>query len=109
MFARNVSIQLKPSMLNDYNQIFTSEILPLLRKQKGFQGELSFCNANSLDLTVISLWDTREHADLYGNNVYGDVVKLMARSVNGTPKVRGEDVIHSSFMPSMIEPLTAVA
>ena len=109
MFARNVSIQLKPAMLNDYNQIFTAEVLPMLRKQKGFQGELSFCNPNSLDLTVISLWDTREHADLYGNNAYAEVVKLMARAVNGTPKVRGEEVVHSSFMPSMTEPVAAVA
>ncbi len=40
MFARNVSIRLKPNMLSDYTRTFEKEILPLLRKQKGFKDEI---------------------------------------------------------------------
>jgi hypothetical protein len=94
-------------MLNDYNQLFTAEVLPLLRKQKGFRGEFNFCNANGRELTAISLWDTREHADLYANNTYADVIKLLSRIIDGTPTVRTEDVIQSSFMPSLVEPAAA--
>ena len=36
MFARTVSIHLKSNMLSDYNRTFEKDILPLLRKQKGF-------------------------------------------------------------------------
>jgi hypothetical protein len=109
MFARNVSVHLKPTMLNDYNKTFTNEVLPLLRKQKGFQNEISFCNPNSLDLTAISLWDTRENAELYAKNTFGEVVKLLSKTIDGTPQVRSEEVIQSTFMPQAAEPVAARA
>lgn len=101
MFARRISIHLKPEMLNDYTKTFTNDVLPLLRKQKGFQNEISFCNPNSLDVTAISLWDTRENAENYGKNNFPEVVKLLSRTFDGTPQVRGEEVIQSTFMPNV--------
>jgi hypothetical protein len=41
MFARNVSIQMKPNTLTEFTRTMDSEILPLLRKQKGFQDEIT--------------------------------------------------------------------
>ena len=38
MFARNVSIHLKSNTLSEYGHAFESQILPLLRMQKGFWG-----------------------------------------------------------------------
>jgi hypothetical protein len=38
MFARNISIHLKSNMLSDYTRAFENDVLPLLRKQKGFKG-----------------------------------------------------------------------
>ena len=109
MFARNVSVHLKPAMLNDYTKTFTAEVLPLLRKQKGFQNEISFCAPNSLELTAISLWDTRENAELYAKNSYAEVVKILSKSIDGTPKVRSEDVIQSTFMANVDAPVAAHA
>lgn len=109
MFARNVSVHLKPAMLNDYTRTFEKDVLPLLRRQKGFQNEITFCNPNSLDLTAISLWDTRENADLYSKNSYAEVLTLLAKTIDGTPQVRSEDVVHSTFMPSVVEPIVARA
>jgi hypothetical protein len=42
MYARNVSIHLKPNMLSDYTQTFEKDVLPLLRKQNGFRDEIAF-------------------------------------------------------------------
>jgi hypothetical protein len=42
MFARNVSIHLKPNTLSDYTRTFEKDILPLLRKQNGFKDEITF-------------------------------------------------------------------
>jgi hypothetical protein len=39
MFARNVSIHLKNNILSEHGHVFESQILPLLRKQKGFKDE----------------------------------------------------------------------
>ena len=41
MFARNVSFHLKSNMLSDYTRTFDKDILPLLRKQNGFKGEIT--------------------------------------------------------------------
>jgi len=109
MFARNVCVHLKPAMLNDYNKTFANDVLPLLRKQKGFQDEISFCNPNSLDVTAISLWDTRENAELYAKNTFAEVMKLLSKTIDGAPKIRSEEVIHSTFTPRGNEPVAARA
>ena len=97
MFARTVSVHLKPSMLNNYTSTFDKEVLPLLRKQKGFQNEITLCNPNSLDLTAISLWESREAADTYSREIYPQVLKALARVVEGTPEVRGCEVVFSTL------------
>ena len=42
MFARSVSIRLRPNSVAAFRQTIEKEILPLLRKQKGFEDELTF-------------------------------------------------------------------
>lgn len=109
MFARNVSVHLKPSMLNEYTKTLQNDVLPLLRKQKGFQNEISFCNPASLNVTAISLWDTRENAELYGKDSFAEVVKLLGKTIDGTPQVRSEEVIYSTLITPVAEPIAARA
>jgi hypothetical protein len=59
MFARNVSIHLKSNMLSDYTRTFEKDVLPLLRKQKGFKDEITFSSPGETDVTAISLWDNK--------------------------------------------------
>jgi heme-degrading monooxygenase HmoA len=68
MFARNVSFRLKSNMHSDYTRTFENEILPLLRKQKGFKEEITLSNPNSQDAVAISLWDSKANADAYNTN-----------------------------------------
>ena len=42
MFARRVSMQLKPNSVAEFTQRIEKDILPLLRKQNGFQDEITF-------------------------------------------------------------------
>ena len=97
MFARNVSIRLKPNMLSDYTRTFEKEILPLLRKQKGFKDEITFANASGVDVTAISLWENKTDAEPYNTNIYPQVLKTLARFIEGTPKVQTSDVVNSTF------------
>jgi hypothetical protein len=97
MYARNVSIKLKPSMLNDYNKTFELEVLPLLRKQKGFKDEITFFVADSNDVIAISLWDNKESAEAYNTAGYPEVLKLLTKTFDGSPKVRTSELIHSTF------------
>ena len=97
MFARNVSIHLKPNMLSDYTRTFEQEVLPLLRKQKGFKDEITFADASGVDVTAISLWENKTDAEAYNTNTYPQVLKTMARFIEGTPVVQRGEVVNSTF------------
>ncbi len=97
MFARTVSIHLKSNMLSDYNRTFEKDILPLLRKQKGFRDEITLSNPSSLDAIAISLWETRADAEAYNTSTYPEVLKTLARMIDGTPKVQTFEAVASTF------------
>ena len=97
MFARNVSFHLKSNMLSDYTRTFEKDVLPLLRKQNGFKDEITFAGLGGVDVTAISLWENKTDAEAYNTNTYPQVLKSMARFIEGTPKVQTSDVVASTF------------
>jgi hypothetical protein len=97
MFARNVSIHLKSNMLSDYTRTFEKEILPLLRKQNGFKDEITFAGPGGVDVTAISLWNNKNDADTYNTNAYPQVLKTLAKFIEGTPQVHTFDVVTSTL------------
>ena len=62
-FARNVHFQIKNGKEQEFNNLFEKDVLPMLRKQGGFQEEVTLVNPRSAQ--AISLWDTRKSADTY--------------------------------------------
>jgi len=97
MYARNVSMHLKGNTPGEFTQTFEKDILPLLRKQNGFKDEITFVSPNSKDAIAISLWDRKESAEAYSRDAYPQVLKGLAKVVEGTPEVRGYDVASSTF------------
>ncbi len=97
MFARNVSIHRKSNTLSDYTRTFEKDVLPLLRKQKGFKDEITFPGPGGVDVTAISLWENKTDAEAYNTNTYPQVLKTMAGFIEGTPKVETSDVVNSTF------------
>ena len=102
MFARNVSFHLKSNMLSDYARAFDKDILPLLRKHSGFKDEITFSGPGGVDLNAISLWDNKTSADNYNANTYPEVLKTMARFIDGTPN-GANDVANSTLHKSVLE------
>ena len=97
MFARSVSIHVKSSMLSDYTRTFENEILPLLRKQKGFKDEITLSNPGNPEVIAISLWDNKASADTYNNQVYPEVLKKFSNMLDGTPKVNTYEAVISTI------------
>jgi len=97
MFARRVSMQLKPNTSTQLTEKFEKEVLPMLRKQKGFQDEITFINSGGSKAFGISLWDQSDSADTYNRETYPEVVKLLAPFVDGTPLVETFEVSSSTF------------
>jgi len=97
MYARNVAVRLKPNTLGDFSKTFETHVLPILRKQKGFQDEITFAMPGGTDVVAISLWDTRENAEAYNTAGYPEVLKNLEKFLDGSPKLRVSDVISSTF------------
>ena len=97
MFARNISIHLKSNMLSDYTRALENEILPLLRKQKGFKDEITLSNPGSQDVVAISLGESKTNAETYNTNTYPEVLKTLARLIDGTPKVQTFEAVTTTF------------
>ncbi len=97
MFARSISIRLKPNSVAEFTQLIEKETLPLLRKQKGFQDELTFVVPGGAEALGISLWDQKENADTYSRETYPGVLKALGKVVEGTPQVRTFEVCNSTF------------
>jgi hypothetical protein len=97
MFARKVSMQLKPDSASELRRRFDKDIIPLLRKQKGFQDEITFIAAGGREAFGISLWDRTEDAEAYSRGAYPEVAKLLAPIVEGTPRVETFEVATSTF------------
>jgi hypothetical protein len=97
MFARRVSMQLKPNSVAEFTQRIEKDVLPLLRKQTGFQDEITFIGPGETKVFGISLWDNKEHAESYNHVMYPEVAKILARVVVGTPQVETYEVANSTF------------
>ena len=97
MFSRSVSMRLKPNSTAEFTQTIEKEIIPLLRKQKGFQDEITLVVPGGTQALGISLWDQKENAEAYARSTYPEVLKALARVVEGTPQVQTYEVANSTF------------
>jgi hypothetical protein len=97
MYARRVSMHLKPNSVTEFTQRLEKEIIPLLRKQEGFQDEITFVGPGGKEAFGISLWGNKENAETYNRGTYPEVTKLLARVVDGTPQVETFEVSNSTF------------
>ncbi len=97
MFARRVYMHMKPNSRAELTQRLEKEVIPLLRKQKGFQDEITFVNQAGTEAFGISLWDTAESAEAYNRGSYPEITKLLTRVVAGIPQVETFEVANSTF------------
>jgi len=97
MFARRVEMHLKPNCVSEFTQKLEKEIIPLLRKQNGFQDEITFVATGGKEAFGLSLWDRKENAEAYNRTTYPEVAKMLDKVVEGTPKVESYEVSNSTF------------
>jgi len=97
MFARTVRMQLRPNSVVEFTGLVEKEIIPLLRKQQGFRDEITFVPSDGKEAVAVSLWEQKENADAYHRGTYPEVLKTMAKVVEGTPQVHTSEVSNSTF------------
>jgi heme-degrading monooxygenase HmoA len=97
MFGRHVTMKLKANSVVELPRIIENDVLPLLRKQKGFRDEISFVSSERSLAVGISLWDTKEDAEAYNRAEYPEVLKALSEVVEGTPTVETFEVANSTL------------
>jgi quinol monooxygenase YgiN len=97
MYARRVSMNLKPNSVAEFTRTVDKDVIPTLRRQKGFQDEIAFVVPDGTKVLSISLWDSAESAEKYNTGAYTEVVKMLANVVDGTPRVDTYQVANSTF------------
>jgi hypothetical protein len=63
--ARSVSLRLKSNSAERFTRTIDTKIIPLLRRQRGFQDEITFIAPGGKEAIAISLWDQKENAEAY--------------------------------------------
>ena len=97
MFARNVRIQLKPNSTAQFTQTLEKDVLPVLRRQEGFQDEVAFVVPGGTEAYAISFWQSKENAEAYSRTGYPDVLKALGQVVEGTPQLQTCEVSNSTI------------
>ena len=97
MFARTVRMQLKPNSVGEFTLMVEKEVIPVLRKQQGFKDEITFVPSDGKEAVAISLWEQKENAEAYSRGAYPEVLKAMAKVVEGTPQVQTSEVSNSTW------------
>ena len=93
--TRNVHIQLKDGKQKEFIQLFESQILPVLRQQKGFQDEITLVDDGRV--LAISFWDDRKNAEMYHTSVFPKLVEKLNPMIQGPPKVETYEVATSTL------------
>ena len=97
MFTRHVIMQLKANSASEFTRTIESEVLPMLRKQKGFRDEITFISTDNSEAVANSFWDTKENAEAYNDAIYPQVLKALSKVVEGTPRVGTATVSNSTL------------
>jgi hypothetical protein len=98
MFGRQVTLKLKGNnSATELNRIAETEILPILRKQKGFRDESVLIAPERSEAIANSFWDTKADAEAYDHTAYAEVLKTLANTIDGTPTVKTFEFANSTF------------
>ena len=96
MYTRNVSMKLKADSAKEFTRMLENEVIPMLRKQKGFKDEITLVAPERNEAVAISFWDKKENAEAYNREKYPEILKTLSRLVDGTPKVESFEVANST-------------
>jgi hypothetical protein len=95
MFACSVSMHLSAGSVTEFTQVLKQNVVPLLRRQKGFRGHIAFVLQDGTEALGISLWDSEKNAEGVYDANYPE--RLLMRLVEGTLLVRLYYVSNTTF------------
>jgi len=96
MFSRNVSYKLKAKCAAEFTRIVEGEVIPLLRRQKGFDDAISFIAPERNEAITISLWDRKEDAEAHIEKTYPAILRALSSVLEGSPQIQSFEIGNST-------------
>lgn len=86
MYARAVNIQFQPGKIDEANHIVKELVIPALREQKGFRGQLFLTQHDMSKAISINLWETEADLTAFeASPVYRELMGKIAGILAGPP------------------------
>ncbi len=86
MFTRVVKLEAKPRKTNALCSVTREKVLPILKKQQGFQGEIVlFSNTEPDRMLVLSFWNKREDAERHHREQFPRIAEMLRPLCEGEP------------------------
>lgn len=103
MFLRHIEFTCKTEKTNELRTLYTRDILPILRRQNGFVDTMLFVNENKPDtLLAISLWKTKNDAEMYHKTDFPKIMDLLKPHLKGTPTIENYNVEYSTMHKDLV-------
>ena len=83
--ARSVRFDIAPNKSEEFHTLFRNEVLPILKKQAGFQDELLL--VDDQHVLAISVWNDMDSARKYESATYPQLDKTLRPVMTGRPTV----------------------
>jgi hypothetical protein len=97
MFVRKVSMRLKSEAAAQFTRKMEDEIIPLLRKQKGFLDEMTLIAQGGKEVYAYSFWETSGDAEKYDKNEFAHVTGMLTNVIEGALRIHTYMVANSTF------------
>jgi hypothetical protein len=107
MFARKVSVRLKPDSLRLFAGLMECKILPWLRQQQGFLDLVILALPDGSEVATLSFWDQEGNVQAYNATGYPEVVQMLEELLDGIPYVKTFEVVSSTFQQISRVPASA--
>jgi heme-degrading monooxygenase HmoA len=88
MFTRMVELQCKAGKTNELARLAREKLLPILRKQQGFQDMITLVSLTDPNqMRSLSFWNKREDAERYQREQFSHVAEMLRPLCEGEPVV----------------------
>ncbi len=86
MYARAVNIQFQPGKINEASRIVNDSIVPAMKGQKGFKGQLLLTQTETGKAISINLWETEIDLTAFETSpLYEELMGKLAGVLAGPP------------------------
>jgi heme-degrading monooxygenase HmoA len=86
MYARAVNVQLKSGKIDEASYIVKDAIVPVLKQQKGFKGQLLLTQSDTGKAISINMWETEDDLTVFETSaLYRELMGKLAGVLAGPP------------------------